>query len=222
MPEIVAASRLTAPTAYRVVNLLVSLGLLDRDGERRYREGSRMLELCFATVSAAAQRASRHQIMCALAEDLGENCHFCIQQGAEVVSVDHAESHHVLGLRIERGARLPLHCTAAGKMLLALMPASSRNELVATLKLERFASRTITDRDRLVAELVRIEREEHAISECEALEGVTALAVPVYARSGRLVGTLLVNAPMIRRSTAELKRFLPRMRKAAASLGATY
>ena len=69
-----------------------------------------------------------------------------------------------LGVRIEVGRRTPLHCTAAGKALLAFLdPAISRG-LLDQLSLDAKTAKTITDMMALQADLTLTRARGYAVS----------------------------------------------------------
>lgn len=222
IPEIVSTSGMTTPTAHRITKMLLDMGLIERDADRRHREGKRLLELAFAAIEASCLRDPRRQILRALAEVTGENCLLCIQDGSETVSIAYAEGRHTLGIRLVPGMRFPLHCNAAGKLLLSLLPVVQRDRIMSGLNLKSLASKTITDAAKLQEEIEIIQHRKYATAESEALEGVCGLAVPVVSPSGKNIGALLVTSPIARCSCAQLQQFLPALREAATNLGATF
>ncbi|MGH0258510.1 IclR family transcriptional regulator C-terminal domain-containing protein [Sinorhizobium meliloti] len=52
-------------------------------------------------------------------------------------------------VHLEPGSRVPLHCPASGKLLLAHMDAQQRQKLLASLTFERFTPATIMSADAL-------------------------------------------------------------------------
>ncbi len=62
------------------------------------------------------------------------------------------------------GAHRPLHCTAAGKVMLAFGPPPTSEGYLAQPSLRACSAHTLTDPDRLRAELLRIRRLGYATS----------------------------------------------------------
>jgi IclR family transcriptional regulator, acetate operon repressor len=144
--EIVRASGLTKPTAHRITSMLVEMGFIERDILKRgFVEGPRLIKLSLETLGAAAPRTLRHTILRALSESIGETCNFGILVGSEVLYLDRVEAKWPLGLRLEAGSRVPAHCTAIGKLLLALQPSRERQHTLAAMPLGRYTTRTLTD-----------------------------------------------------------------------------
>src|SRR3546814_7940826 len=94
-----------------------SSDLLKREpGGRRLIEGDRLVQLALKVLEAAAKRAPRHAILKSLSDAVGETCNLGVLAGHEMVYLDRVEAQWPLGLRFEPGSRVPLHCTAIGKM----------------------------------------------------------------------------------------------------------
>ena len=83
---------LPKPTAHRIVRMLESEGLLQREpGSRRFVPGARMVQLGLGIVAASMLRAPRHAILEALSQQIGETCNFGVMTGSHVVYLDRVE-----------------------------------------------------------------------------------------------------------------------------------
>lgn len=227
--EIAAALDLPQPTVHRLVAMLERLGFVGREpGRRRVIEGSRLVRLGLDVLQAAAGSASRHAILAALAKKTGESCNLGVLAGGQVVYVDRVESAWPLGLRFEAGSRVPMHCTAIGKLLLAQLPGEMLEAQLASGPLARYSASTITEAKRLKDELARIRRQGYSIDNQEFMSGVVCMAVPVAGpRDGQVCAAIAVSAPEARHTVSGIKRFLPdlqaaskRMARALADEGA--
>ncbi|MCL4765602.1 MAG: IclR family transcriptional regulator [Hyphomicrobiaceae bacterium] len=223
MAELVRACGLTKPTAHRITTLLVEMGFLDREPLKRgLIEGPRLISLALTTLAAAAPRSRRHAILRAVSEKTGETCNFGILAGSEVIYLDRVEAKWPLGLRFEAGSRVPAHCTAIGKLLLALLPAPERAAAIVSMPLTRYTSRSLTDPAKLSESLERINRTRIGIDDQEFIDGVVCVSVPVFTKSGQVVGGIAVSAPEARVSLQEALSFVPTMHEAAKRLSATF
>lgn len=218
--EIAAALDLPQPTAHRIVGLLEKLGFVAREpGRRRIVEGARLVGLGLNALQAAAASGGRHAVLAALAKKTGESCNLGVIAGGNVVYVDRVESQWPLGLRFEPGSRVPLHCTAIGKLLLSQLPEEALEAHLANGPLTRYTATTITEARRLKAELQRIRRQGYSTDNQEFMSGVVCIAVPVNGpTNGQVCAGLAISAAEARLTLAGVKRFLPDLRGAAAKL----
>lgn len=223
MADIVRETGMTKPTAHRIISVLTELGFVERDHDKRgYVEGPRLIQFALSTLSAAAPRGIRHAILRALSEETGEACNFGVLSGSEVIYLDRIEAKWPLGLRFEPGSRVPVHCTAIGKLLLARKPERERAELLKAIPLTRHTEHTITDADALAEALDAIANSGVGTDDQEFIQGVICVAVPVTAATGEPVGSIAVMAPEARLTLPQALDFVPEMRRAAARLGETF
>lgn len=221
--EIVRVTGLTKPTAHRITSVLSEMGFIERDAARRgYTEGPRLIELSLNTMSSAAPRSLRHAVLRSLSETVGETCNFGVLSGPEVIYLDRVEATWPLGLRFEAGSRVPAHCTALGKLLIGQLSPRERRDIINTMPLTRYTSRTLTTRSALVEAVDAIRDTEVGIDDGEFIEGVVCVSVPVKTSEGRVIGGIAVMAPEARVSRQRALSFVPMMQEAADRLGATF
>src|SRR6476661_1012974 len=207
--ELGALLGLPKPTAHRIVRMLESEGLLQREpGSRRFVPGARMVQLGLGIVAASMLSGPRHAILEALSQKIGETCNFGVMTGSHVIYLDRVESAWPFGLRFEPGSRVPLHCTSMGKLFLSQLPEKKRALLVRSIPLYRYTENTFTDVAKLEAELESIRKTEISIDNQEFLAGVVCVAVPVRSAGGQRVAALAISAPLARMSLGQgLRRF---------------
>ncbi|WP_338090183.1 IclR family transcriptional regulator C-terminal domain-containing protein [Sinorhizobium meliloti] len=117
-------------------------------------------------------------------------------------------------VHLEPGSRVPLHCPASGKLLLAHMDAQQRQKLLASLTFERFTPATIMSADALETEFAEILCDGYSTDREEFMMGLIAIAVPVFDRNGRVVASLACHAPKAR-MTLDARRYVPVLQSAA-------
>src|ERR1700730_16762548 len=112
------------PTVQRLAGELLALGLLE--GERGvYRLGMRMFELGQLVPRQRDLREAALPFMQDLFEATHETVHLAVLDGTEVLYIDKISGHRRVAAGSRVGGRLPAHCTAVGKAILALSPPSA-------------------------------------------------------------------------------------------------
>ena len=222
LADATAGTGLPKPTVYRMLSTLEDAGLVTREPDgRRIGAGPRLTRLALDTLRNGTAKGPRRVILQRLVAEIAETCNLTMLEGGEVVYLDRVESSWPLRMTLSPGSRVPLHCTASGKLLLALLPAARRRRIVDTLPLPRFTDHTIVDRRRFAEALARVRRDMLATDDEEYLTGLVCVAVPV-ALGGRVVASVAVHAPVARMPLAAALRHVPALRRAAAALGATF
>jgi DNA-binding IclR family transcriptional regulator len=222
--DVIEELALPKATAYRLVDGLVSSGYLAREPVRkRLTVGSRLTGLAFGAMRASMRDCGRHALLRRLAHQVNETCNIGIILNGEIVYLDRVEAEHwPLRLHFTAGSRVPLHCSAIGKLYLALLPARRRQRLLQSLELRRFTESTITDRSQLEAELKQIRKEQVSFDREEYLVGVVCVAAPVVGRNGEMLAAIAIQAPEARMTVAKAREHLPALSGAAAELAETF
>src|SRR6185369_9759938 len=146
LAELTGSSHLPKPTLYRILGMLESARLVVREpAARRYAPGPRLAALGRNVMLNGSLRAERHAILARLVEAIGETCNFTMLDGSEVIYLDRVEAAWPLRMNLTSGSRVPLHCTASGKLLLAYLPKPSRDRLLATLSFKSYTPSTLAE-----------------------------------------------------------------------------
>jgi DNA-binding IclR family transcriptional regulator len=133
-----------------------------------------------------------------LAEDCQESVNLVVLDGRQVVNLEQFVPPARQVKNIGRvGRRMCPHCTAAGKVLLAYLPAKKREQILS-LDLERFTPQTIIEPDQLREELVRIRELGYASVEEELEAGLNAVAAPIRDYTGQVIAAASVAGPAYR------------------------
>jgi DNA-binding IclR family transcriptional regulator len=217
------AARLTLPkgTAHRICTQLLATGFLARDvDERTFSVGPALRQLAFDTLNHGAVRGLRHEVLSELVRQVGETCNFTTLDGAQVIYLDRVEAHWPLRLTLEVGTHVPLHCTASGKLFLALMDGARRSALIGRLTLERMTASTLTEVPALLAECAAIARQGYAYDREEFIAGLVAVAVPVFDAQGKPRAAIAAHAPTVRMNLENVSGTIGKLRQAADRMGA--
>jgi DNA-binding IclR family transcriptional regulator len=222
LTEIIGLLRQPKPTVYRMLQQLEQAGLLVKEPDgKRYAPGPRLSRLAEDVLLNAQVRASRHAILQRLVDETGETCNFTMQSGTEVVYLDRVETAWPLRFHLQPGSRVPIHCSASGKLFLAYMPPAQRNRLLDLIRYQAYTPNTITTRIRLEAELARVRAQGYALDNEEYLDGLVCIAVPVFdpRAKARVRGSVAIQAPASRFPIDRATSALPALKRAAATFG---
>ena len=220
--ELAAMLEIPKASAHRLCRMLEEAGLLQRalDG-RRLIAGPRLNTLALDVLGGAAQRVARHAVLQRLSAAIGETCNIGIPDGAEMIYYDRVETHWPLRMQLPVGTRVPLHCTASGKLFLSSLTPAQRRRLIAQLPLVRRTPNTLTEPAALEAALERIRADQIGVDDGEFIEGMVAVAVPITDSLGRFCAGLATHAPTQRMTIRNAMAHVPVLREAAAELSAT-
>lgn len=217
--EINDALQLPKATAHRLCSELELRGyLLKQINGKSYVPGNRLRDVAVGVLANARFSATRHAILTSLSERVGETCNIAYPDGLYMAYSDRVESKAPLRLQFPIGMRVPLYCTASGKLYLSTLPKARRKSIVSKLKLEVRAKNTITDPERLLEHIEEIHRTGVSIDNQELYDDVIAIAVPIKDHQGRFYSSLAIQAPTTRVSMDDRERYVPLLMEAAEDL----
>ena len=224
--ELAGHLRLTRSTAHRYVATLAGLGFLEQDdATRKYRLGSRVLDLGFSTLGSMGLREIAAPHLRRLTDATGYTSNLAIRDDTDVILIDRVPGrsgrYHHLEFTLHIGSRLPTYCSSTGKALLAFLPREERDQLLERIDLVHRGPRTTTDRKALVEELEHVRRTGFAVNDEELESSLRAIAAPVRARSGSVVAAINVAVPWSPSPMSELVDSLgPILKETADSISA--
>jgi DNA-binding IclR family transcriptional regulator len=217
------AGRLGLPrtTVFELLNTLVSRGYLARtdDDTPRYRLGVRVFQLG----SAYSERLDMAREGRSVAEQVAGLCdetvHVAVLDGSDVVYIAKVDSTRSVRMVSAVGRRLPAHCSAVGKMLLAGLSSDAvRARLPQDRPLPALTPHTLTSLRRLERELERIRVEGVAFEHGESNEDVSCVSAPVYDHGGSMVAAMSISVPSSRWSHKSDMEWVQLVTEGAAQL----
>jgi IclR family transcriptional regulator, acetate operon repressor len=135
----------------------------------------------------------------ALATRTGETAHLAVRDGREVFFIDHhASGDQGIIVPGQTGKRMPLHCTAHGKSLLADFELAELKALYGSTPLERYTPRTCVSLPELAKACTGVRAHGFSLDDREYLEDVSCVAAPIRDRGGLVIGSIGVSAPVTR------------------------
>lgn len=216
---LVEQTGLPKPTLHRMLQQLESTGLLQREVDgRHYGMGTRLRRLAENLLLNDSLHGARHTVLRRLVEEVGESCNITALSGSEVVYLDRVETVAPLRFYLHPGSRVPVHCSASGKIFLAQMETAQRRRLLANGTLEAYTPKTMTDPAQIEREIARVRKDGFAIDNEEFLPGLLCIAALVPSASGPSNLCVAVQAPIMRLDLAKAKALMPALQRAAQAL----
>lgn len=134
-----------------------------------------------------------------------------LEQGKNVY-LGYEPGNKSVNIGIHLGARVPPHCVASGKAILAHLPRERVRRLVDTSDLVGITDNTITDADELFEELDRVRERGFAYDNEERITGMRAVAAAVAnEQEGTVEGAIVVSGPKNRLQGPVYREELPEL-----------
>jgi DNA-binding IclR family transcriptional regulator len=213
-------------TVSRMLGALERSGFVERDVEHHgYRLGPTLLRLGVQAKRSTGLYEAARPTLVELAAATGETASLEVLVADEVLILDEAHGHFLIGSRSEIGTRWPAHATSTGKVLLAAARFETIGEPRATAhapraRLARITPYTITTRAAFERELAKVSDAGYAIAREELAPGVLAIGAPVRNGEGRVVAAISVTGPLSRLTATRISGLATTLRQAAERVSA--
>lgn len=142
-----------------------------------------------------------------LANITGETASFVVLDNLNALVLEVAESPSALRFALSAGTRFPLYRGSAGRVFLAFEHESLAQAILGQLDK---ANRAALKRD-----VAQVRQQGWAYTSDEVNLGAAAIAVPVFAREGGLVGCLAAGGPVARMGLEAAQKLLPALNQQA-------
>jgi DNA-binding IclR family transcriptional regulator len=196
--EIARQLRLHKSTVHRLLVVLEHYRLITRAADGTYRLGTALIELGESAIAKLKLNERAAPFLRELANQTGEGAHATILSGTEMLSIAHVEGRWSLQSLTRTGHRTQIHCTAAGKAVIAFLPEETCDALLARLSLKRYTRRTIVKPSAIKTELTRVRTAGFAVDDEEFEEGLRCIGAPVFDHRGHVIASISTAAPVFR------------------------
>ncbi|MFD2091470.1 IclR family transcriptional regulator [Blastococcus deserti] len=138
-----------------------------------------------------------------VASDVVAGCNETVQMTildrTDVVFIAKVDSTAPVRLVSDVGRRLPAHCTAGGKALLAALDDGALTaRYPADGRLPTLTPSSIESPDRLRTQLAQVHSQGWAFEYCESNDDAFCVAAPVHDRTGAAVAAMSISVPSVR------------------------
>jgi len=206
--ELTERTPYTVSTVYEHLSTLQERGYVLKEEDKTYRLSTQFLELGSRVRRSRVRERLVRSSISDLAEKTGEVVWFTLEEHG--IGVNLYKSIGARGIQTygREGKEVHLHCSAAGKSMLAELPDDRVDAIVDEHGLPAYTDSTITDRSRLFSELDRIREQGFARCDCETLESVRAVGASVRLADDT-IGAITVGGPKNRLRGAHYEEQLP-------------
>ena len=212
-------------SAFRIAKALQQLGFVRRDEKtRRYAPTGKMLRLGQPHNIGRSLTEACIEPMRRIRDLTGETTQLCCLADGMTVILEQLPSVHPFKYIVDLGSRIPAHCCAPGKAILAFIDPVDRQRQFQHMDFSSHTDRTITDPARFEVELQLVKDNGIAVDRGEHFVGVHCVAAPMLDRLGHPVAAITIAGPSTRlpvKCFAEIGRIVRHWTdQAAARFGA--
>lgn len=205
---------------FRLLATLESRGYIEQNkATENYRLGLKSLELGQTFINQMGLLRQARPVMESLVDEVNETTYVGIVRENYAVYLDVVEAKQTVRVVSRVGARLPVYCTALGKVQLAYESEEEVEALLGPKELKRYTENTITDVGKLLRHLKEVADKGYAIDNREFEADVKCIAAPIRDYTRRVVGGLTVSGPASRLTDERIeKELLPLVKRSGAEI----
>ncbi|MDD9746434.1 MULTISPECIES: IclR family transcriptional regulator domain-containing protein [Marinovum] len=192
--DVAEVTGLDRSTARRCLLTLTSLGYAEFDG-KYFTLTAKIMRLGMDALSTLPLPRTVQPWLEQLSEQLGQACSVTILDGTEVVFVARAAKRRIMSVGLMVGSRLPVHCAAMGRVMLAALPEAQALAILEASDLSPRTPKALTRTEDIMARIAEARANGYCFVDQETEIGLRSLAVPILNKHGQTVAA--VNTGMI-------------------------
>jgi IclR family transcriptional regulator, KDG regulon repressor len=194
------------PTLYRILDTLLFHDFVMREGDGAfYRLSFKVLDLGHQLLERTDLLGAARPVLQRLEAEFRETVHLAVHQDGRMVYLDKCEGSGPFCTHSRPGSRVPMHCTALGKAILAFLPTPRTRAILRTHGMPRYTARTTVSGAAMERELSTIRRLGYALDDVEFEPDVRCVGAPILDHRGQPVAAISVSAPASRMSLSRAR-----------------
>lgn len=207
---------------YRILETFEDHNFIQKDPiTKKYSLGMAAWELGMTMYDRLNVKQVIDPILQELFNQTGESVFFTILDKDEAVTLEAIEPDNKVKFSVSVGSRAPLYVGASYRSILAFMPDDFIENYLYKQDLKRYTDKTKNNPDELKMELEKIKKQGWAMSEGEYTPDIIAIAVPLFDKNERILGSITVSGPIYRMSEEKINDSLILIEKARDELADT-
>jgi IclR family acetate operon transcriptional repressor len=193
---------------HRILKTMKKRGFVEQDVEtQKYQLGLRAQLLGILAMNQTNLHKYGLASLNKICKSTLETANLVIRDRWEGVYILQVESQNALRVANQMGSRVPLYCTAAGKVLLAYMANGYRQRYYEETALISLTPNTLGSVEELEKEITAIRETNIAYDREEQALGEACIAAPVFNHSGEIVAAISISSPATRLTNERMEEF---------------
>jgi len=205
-------------SVFRITMTLLNHHFLIRDETKRFRLSKKLLLMGCRSFGDTRFIEHSLDIMRTCRDEIKESVFIGTLVENEGVVIEQVLGSHPFKFTIDIGARMPIHCAAPCKAILAYLPTNERAIIIKEAKFKRYNENTITSRKAYSKELEEVKKSGFALDRAEQIHGAHCVAAPVFDQYGTPIAAIWTTGPSDRIPAENFNQLGATMRKYADAI----
>lgn len=197
--EISGYLNLNVSGAYHILNTLKLCKVIEQNPKtKKYRLGMKLWKMGKMAREQNHLTLFLQPYLKQLRDITDETANLTILDNDEIIYIAQEESTRLVRMFTKIGAKAPLYCSAAGKILLAFQLPERRKKILNNINFHPFTEKTITSSQTLEKQLEVIRNREFAYDDEERELGVSCIAAPIFDYDREVIAAFSISGPTAR------------------------
>ena len=219
LSEVASLAGISPASARRSLLTLQQLGYLDCDGKYFWML-PRSLLVAHAYLASRPTPSLAQPLLDALSEKTRESASLGTLLDDDAIIIARSTARRSLSTGLGIGSRLPVYCSAMGRVLLASMTPTEAARRIHGMARPQLTPATVVDAAQILQLVARCRADGYSTNDGELEIGVRSMAVPVSDSAGLFIGAMSIAVRAERMTMAEFREaFLPALQRARTTLG---
>ena len=198
LTEVAKRTALTSTTAQRFIHTLFSLGYLNRDENKRYSLGTKVLSLGFRFLNTSSLVSMARPYLDELSSDLEMTVNLTVLDDCDVLVLYRNEVRKFLKLDVHAGSKLFAFGSALGRVLLAALSDGEMAQRLNKMNIRQLTEKTIVSKEENIGEIMKARTNGYVVSDRELTMDLCSIAVPVNNKDNETVAAINVSIDVMR------------------------
>ncbi|WP_160118909.1 IclR family transcriptional regulator [Bradyrhizobium vignae] len=195
--------------AQRFLYTLHQLGLLRKhEDTKQYSLSPRLLEFAYAYTYSDGLIERAQPFLVEAHEKTGETVNLNVLEGTDVLLVSRIPSQQLVTMNIQVGFRMPALYSAAGRAIVARLPAKQRDHVIGTTKYQKYTDEAISSPKEMRGLIEKVAKEGYVLSQSQFFKGDISVGVAIVDGSDAVLGGLCLSVPRARMTVQDAREKL--------------
>lgn len=184
---------------YHMLNTLKECNIIVQDERtKKFKLGLKLWQIGMLAYEQNHISISLKPYLKKLRDLTGETSNLTIMDDYKIVYIAQEESDRLVKMFTTTGATAPLHCTAAGKILLAYKPDEIQKQIIDKMELTKYTDHTIINKEDLIKEIEEIRKNGYGFDNEERELGVSCIGAPIFDLNDEAIACITISGPTAR------------------------
>lgn len=218
LSELVQQTGWAKSTVHGLLASMLPSAVVEQDKvDGRYRLGYHLFELGSCVANSWDVIGVVRPYLEKIANTLGEGAYLVRLSGDDLILTEFVEPRSGFSVTSKQGGRLPIHCTAHGRCILAAMPEERAKALLQNKGMESYNAATVTRWEDIQPQLALTRELGYSMVRNEYIAGLRSIASPVHTSNGNCIYALGVVGVLPAGSAGMDRRVIDVVKDAAAA-----